>query len=141
MRHGELVEERLTHSVIGAFFEVYNTLGYGFVEHLYAKALEQELRSRGHTVAREVLVRVMYKGSELGVQRLDLIVDAKIVVETKATRELHQSAGRQLYNYLHATNLRVGLLLHFGPEPHFYRIICRGKSANPTHPPKSEASV
>jgi GxxExxY protein len=139
--HGELFEERLTHSVIGAFFEVYNTLGYGFVEHLYATAMERELRNRGHSVAREVLVRVMYKGRELGVQRLDLIVDEKVVVETKASRELHGSAGRQLYNYLRATNLKVGLLLHFGLKPHFYRIICRPNRPDPKHPPKSEASV
>jgi GxxExxY protein len=138
---GELFDERITHSVIGAFFEVYNTLGYGFLEHLYARAMERELRSRGHRVGREVLVRVIYKGSELGVQRLDLIVDDRVVVETKASKELHGSAARQLYNYLRATNLRVGLLLHFGPEPRFDRIICRNKRSDPKHPPKSEASV
>lgn len=141
MPHGQLFDERLTHSVIGAFFEVYNNLGYGFLETLYVRAMERELRNRGHRVDREMLVRVMYKGSELGVQRLDLIVDERIVVETKASRDLHASAGRQLYNYLRATNLRVGLLLHFGPEPRFYRIICRHKKRDPKHPPKSEASV
>jgi GxxExxY protein len=83
----------------------------------------------------------MYKGSELGVQRLDLIVDGRIVVETKASRELHGSAGRQLYNYLRATNLEVGLLLHFGLKPSFYRIICRHRRPDPKHPSKSEASV
>jgi GxxExxY protein len=138
---GDLIEERLTHSVIGAFFEVYNTLGYGFLENLYVRAMERELRDRGHGVAREVLVQVLYKGSELGIQRLDLIVDERIVVETKATRELHGSAGRQLYNYLRATNLEVGLLLHFGPKPAFQRIICRHNRCDPKHPSKSEASV
>jgi len=138
---GELIEERLTHSVIGAFFEVYNTLGYGFLEHLYVRAMERELRARGHCVAREVAVRVMYKKSELGIQRLDLIVDDKLVVETKASTELHKAASRQLYNYLRATNLKVGLLLHFGPEPRFYRIICPSKKNNPKHQPRSEASV
>ena len=92
----ELIEEALSKSVIGAFFEVYNTLGYGFLEHLYVKALERELMARGHSVAREVGVRVMYKGEEIGFQRLDLVVDEKLVVETKATQDLHKSASRQL---------------------------------------------
>ena len=137
----DLIEKQLTHSAIGAFFEVYNTLGYGFLEHLYVRAMERELRARGHRVSREVGVRVMYKGSELGIQRLDLVVDEKLVVEVKATSDLHKAATRQLYNYLRATDLRVGLLLHFGPEPHFYHIVGLTKRENPKHQPESEASV
>jgi GxxExxY protein len=109
--------------VIGAFFDVYNTLGYGFLEHLYVRAMEHELRGRGHRVAREVGVQVMYNDIVLGIQRLDLIVDDKLIVEAKATTDLHKSASRQLYNYLRASNLKVGLLLHFGPEPAFHRIV------------------
>jgi GxxExxY protein len=141
MARVKLIEGKLTHSVIGAFFEVYNTLGYGFLEHLYVRAVEEELRARGHRVAREVAVRVMYKEIVLGVQRLDLIVDDTLVVEVKASSELHQAASRQLYNYLRATNLRVGLLLHFGPEPIFHRIISPTKRNNPEHQPESEASA
>lgn len=87
-----LIESKLTQSVIGAFFEVYNTLGFGFLEHLYVMALERELLARGHRVARQVGVRVTYKGELLGTQRLDLIVDDKLVVETKSTYELHRAA-------------------------------------------------
>src|ERR1700738_2406553 len=76
-------------------------------------------------------VNVLYKGQELGSQRLDLIVDEKLVVETKATSDLHKSATRQLYNYLKATNLELGLVLHFGPEAKFYRVICRNRRKNP----------
>ena len=141
MPHVELIEKGLTHSVIGAFFEVYNTLGYGFLEHLYVRAMEEELRARGHRVAREVAVRVMYKDITLGVQRLDLIVDDKLVVEAKASSELHKAASRQLYNYLRATNLKVGLLLHFGPEPTFHRIISPNKGNNPKHQPRFGASA
>ncbi|HEY5062812.1 MAG TPA: GxxExxY protein [Gemmatimonadaceae bacterium] len=125
MARGELLEERLTQSVIGAFYEVYNTLGYGFLEHVYRMALERELRDRGHRVARESGVRVMYKGTELTSQRLDMIVDEKLIVELKSTRELHPSASRQVYNYLKSTNLELGLLLHFGANPNFHRIIHR----------------
>jgi GxxExxY protein len=63
----------------------------------------------------------MYKGEELAYQRLDMIVDDVLIVEVKSTAELHKGAKRQVYNYLRATNLEVGLLLHFGPEPKPYR--------------------
>jgi GxxExxY protein len=92
------IHSALTRSVIGAFFEVYNTLGFGFLEHLYVMAMERELLSRGHRVARQVGVPVIYKGHPLGTQRLDLIVDDKLVVETKSTYELHRAATRQVYN-------------------------------------------
>ena len=141
MPRGELLQETLTRSVIGAFYEVYNHLGFGFLEHLYVMALERELLAREHNVARELCVRVMYKGQELGVQRLDLIVDDKLVVETKSTSDLHKSATSQLYNYLRATNLELGLLLHFGPRPNFHRVIYRHPDAIRSIPSQSGASV
>jgi GxxExxY protein len=131
MARGLLIEEALTRSVIGAFYEVYNTLGFGFLEHLYVMALERELLARGHQVARQVWVRVAYKGDELGIQRIDMIVDQKLVVEIKATSKLPESATRQLYNYLRATNLEVGLLLHFGLKASFHREICSNTRSNP----------
>ena len=118
-----LHEEALTRSIIGAFFEVYNALGFGFLESLYAAALERELIAHGHEVAREFAVEVFYKGESIGWQRLDLVVDGRLVVEIKSTRLLPTAATRQLYNYLHATRMEVGLLLHFGPEPQFFRVV------------------
>src|SRR5262245_41310808 len=114
--------EELIYSIIGAFFEAYNTLGYGFLEHLYLLALERELLARGHKVAREVWVSVMYKGEELGKQRLDMVVDDCIVIEIKSTYDLPKNSTRQLFNYLPATELKADMLLHFGPEPRFFRI-------------------
>lgn len=131
MSSGDLFEEELTYSVIGAFFEVYNTLGFGFLEHLYVMAMERELLARGHRVSREVGVRVMYKGDDLGSQRLDMIVDDKLVVEIKSTFAVNKTAVRQVYNYLRATRLKVGLLLHFGPEPKFYRLLFRHQTPDP----------
>ena len=125
MGRGELLERELTQGVIGAFFEVYNTLGFGFLEHIYSVALDRELRERGYDVAREVAVWVMYKHDHLGTQRLDMVVNGRLVIEVKSTHQLHPVAIRQLYNYLRGTNLEVGLLLHFGPEPKFYRQIHR----------------
>jgi GxxExxY protein len=131
----KLIHERLTYSVIGAFFEVYYTLGFGFLEHVYVAALTRELRNRGHAIGREVSVPVLYKGEEIARQRLDMIVDEKVVVETKSTRTLHEGAVRQVENYLRATSIELGLLLHFGPQPRFYRVICTNPAtAGPTIP-------
>ena len=119
-------EERRVYSIVGGFYEVYKELSHGLLEHLYVLALDRELTSRGHHAQREAPVLVYYKGEPLGWQRIDLLVDECIVVEVKSTRELHPSATRQTYNYLHAARLENGLLLHFGLEPRWYRVIGRG---------------
>jgi GxxExxY protein len=124
MTKKELINEGLTASVIGAFFEVYNTLGYGFYEHCYTKALEIELGLRGHTVAREVRFPVLYKGHRVGTQRVDMVVDDMLIVESKSTQDLHRGAPRQLFSYLHGSSIEVGLLLHFGPEAKFFPVAC-----------------
>ncbi|MDA1081835.1 MAG: GxxExxY protein [Gemmatimonadetes bacterium] len=144
MAREELIERELTHSIIGAFYEVYNTLGFGFLESIYSAALERELRARGHVVAREFAIRVEYKGEEVGFQRVDLIVGGAVVFEVKSTPVLAPTAQRQLFNYLRGTSLRVGLLLHFGPEPRFYRLVSmRNKtdSQDPDHPRSSDSPV
>jgi GxxExxY protein len=138
MPKGSLIEEQLFHSVIGAFYEAYNALGFGFLEHAYALALERELRARSHYVGREVSMLIMYKGELLFEQRIDMIVDKRLIVEIKATETLHSSATRQLYNYLRATGLEIGLLLHFGPQPRFRRVFCRPPRSNP-NPSQSKA--
>src|SRR3954447_7819963 len=94
-RPGGLIQEELTHSVIGGFFAVHRTLGFGFLEHVYAGGLEVELRKRGHRVARGFGAIIMYDGIEIGAQRLDMVVDEKLIVEIKATEKLHTDAGRQ----------------------------------------------
>jgi GxxExxY protein len=131
-----LIEERLTHSIIGAFYEVYKALGFGFLEHVYVLALERELLARNHRVAREVSVPVSYKGEELCTQRLDMVVDDRVIVETKSTHDLNPTAHRQLYGYLRATPLEVGLLFHFGREPKFYRLVCSNTRHRERPPPR-----
>jgi GxxExxY protein len=125
---GNLVEAELTHDIIGAFYAVYNTLGFGFLEALYMAALERELLTRGHRVGREVYVPVSYRGVEIGRQRLDMVVNDRVVVEAKSTEVLHRGATRQIHSYLRATRLEVGLLLHFGPTPKAYRFYCSNES-------------
>jgi GxxExxY protein len=99
------------------------------------RALEWELVQRGHRVAREVAVRIGYKHLDLGFQRMDVLVDDCLVVEGKSSALLPEHASRQIYNYLRASNLEVGLLLHFGPKPVFHRVFCRpGKKKIPSMP-------
>ena len=133
-----LVDEELTHLIIGAFYRVYNKLGFGFLEHVYAAALEKELLGLELKVARECWVRIHYDGIELCQQRLDFVVNEKVVVEIKSTTELRKAAPRQLLNYLRATNLEIGLLFHFGPEAKFYRMYVSNTTKNhPSNPPLS----
>jgi GxxExxY protein len=134
-----MFEEALTRSVIGAFYDVHRALGFGFREHIYALALQRDLASKGHRVAREVAVMVYYRGEPLTWQTLDMIVDGRLVVETKATEILHPSATLQLFSYLCATDLELGLLLHFGREPKFYRVICENRFKR--HRPQSASST
>ena len=120
---GPLVEREITHDVIGAFFEVYNNPGFGFLEFVYSLALSKELLNRGRIVGREVNVPVIYKGEELTTQRVDMIVDDSVVVEIESTQVLPPTSRQQTLNYLRATTLEVALLLHFGPEARFYRVV------------------
>jgi GxxExxY protein len=119
------IEEKLYFSVIGAFYEVYNFLGFGFIETHYVRALDWELRERGHDVGREVAIRVQYKHLDLGFVRLDMVVDGRLIVEVKSTKTLAPYASRQIYNYLRASDLELGLLLHFGGKPEFNKVFCR----------------
>jgi GxxExxY protein len=122
-----LLERESTNAIIGAFFEVYNTLGYGFLEHVYSLALERELVARGRTVGREVSIPITYKGDFLTYHRADIVVDENVVVEVKSTHVLPPFTRRQVINYLRATKLEVALILHFGPEAKFYRVVCSNR--------------
>jgi GxxExxY protein len=127
MTSDSLIERETTSHVIGAFFEVYNTLGYGFLERVCADALEIELLERGRSVRREVAIPVWYKGRRVSPQRVDMIVDDAVLLEIKSTHVLPPEAERQLLNYLRASSLSVGVLLHFGPKPRFKRRVQSSK--------------
>ncbi|MEO5568717.1 MAG: GxxExxY protein [Gemmatimonadaceae bacterium] len=125
-----LVHRELTQAVIDAFLRSYNRLDYGFSETVYFAALQLELKRAGVAFAREVEVDVNYDGVRLARFRVDLVVDRKIVVELKAGSTLVGGAERQVFNYLRATDLEVGLLLHYGPKPCFRRYICTNDRKN-----------
>lgn len=122
-----LLERETTNAIIGAFFDVYNTLGFGFLENVYTLALERELLGRKLTVGREVMIPIHYKGEFLTYYRADLIVDERVLVEVKSTEILPPYTRRTVGNYLKATPIEVALILHFGPEAKFQRIVCSKK--------------
>ena len=110
-----LILPELTGAITGAFFEVYNELGYGFLEEIYARALGIVLRDKGLTVHREYPIRIRFRGQQIGFHRCDMLVARQVIVEIKATEVLASGAKNQLRNYLTAMNRDVGLLLHFSP--------------------------
>ena len=103
-----LLHERTTEQIIAAFYEVYNTLGYGFLENVYEKAFMHELELRGIECKRQQRIKVFYKGVEVGDYYTDLMVQDCIILELKAASALIQEHEYQLMNYLKATNIELG---------------------------------
>ena len=120
--HGS--KDPLTHSILGACFEVANELGAGFLEKPYENALVLELRARGHLVEQQVAVPIFYKGQLVGEYFADVIVDRKVIVEVKAVKALDDVHVAQCLNYLRATGLKVCLLVNFGtPQIRWQRLV------------------
>lgn len=115
--------ELLTEKIIQAFYKVYNTLGYGFLEKVYQNAMFIELINIGFKVEKEKRILVYYFGNIVGDYNVDLIVEDIVAIELKAIEVLVEENELQLINYLKATNIEVGLLLNFGKKPQIKRKI------------------
>ena len=113
--------EELTERIIGVFYRVYNELGYGFLEKVYERALAFEFREAGLSFERQVPIKVLYKGEDMGDYVADFIVEGKVIVEVKAMIGLTGIDEAQLLNYLKATGNGVGLLLNFGRKAEIKR--------------------
>ena len=113
----------LTHEVIGAFYEVYNCLQFGFLESVYCGALHLELVARGIPCEREALLHVQYMGRVVGAYRADLIVGGRLLLELKTMSKAGLPEKRQLLHYLRATDIHLGLLLNFGPNAQVLRVV------------------
>jgi GxxExxY protein len=111
----------LTGKAIGAFYKVYNTLGYGFSEKVYENALALELRKLGLRVESQQPITVYYDHEVIGQFFADIVVNETVILELKAVHELVAEHEAQLLNYLKATLIEVGLLLNFGPTPEVKR--------------------
>ncbi|WP_028980289.1 GxxExxY protein [Sporocytophaga myxococcoides] len=113
-----------TSKVIGCAMEVHSSLGNGFQEFIYQRALEIEMEERGIKFSREHEMPIYYKRKHIGTRRVDFLVEGIISVELKAVSRLEPVHLAQALNYLEAYNLEVGLLINFGAKSlEFKRII------------------
>ena len=111
----------LTEKIIKIFYKVYNKLGYGFLEKVYENAMVIELNKDGIPVIPQSPIKVLYDDEVIGEYFADLLVAEKVTVEIKAAKNLIVDHEAQLLNYLKATDIEVGLLLNFGPNPQIKR--------------------
>jgi len=107
-------QKEITEAIIGAAFEVYNSLGYGFLERVYHRALQVELLTRGVRAELEKRITVRYKNIVVGDYDADLVVEDSVIVEIKVAAQYDKRDEAQLLNELKATGIKVDLLLNFG---------------------------
>ena len=112
----------LTDKILGVFYDVYNELGFGFLESVYHRAMEFALCDAGLVVESEVSLPVFFRGRLVGDFSADLFVERTVVLELKAVDDLCSAHESQLLNYLKSSPLELGLLLNFGPKPKVRRL-------------------
>ena len=123
----EYKHQALTSTIIKCFYNVYNELGFGFLEKVYENALKLELEHNGLYVDKQKQIKVYYHENQVGEYFADLIVDDQVIVELKAAESLKEEHEAQLINYLKATHIEIGLLLNFGKKPEIRRKIFTNK--------------
>jgi len=119
----DLKHHELTDIIIGVFYDVYNELGYGFLESTYAEAMLPALEQSELKAEREVGVPVWFRGRKAGQCFADIVVDNRVLLELKAVRMLDRAHEAQLLHYLRAIEIEAGLLLNFGLRRQFRRLL------------------
>ncbi len=123
--------EALTHKIIGCAMKVHSTLGSGFQEVIYQRALAIEMQKQGAGYQREMEMKIFYEGINIGTRRVDFFVEETIMVELKALSKLDDTHLNQAMNYCQAYNLPIGLLINFGAKSlEFKRVYNINHSAN-----------
>ena len=118
----------ITEKIIKAFYNVYNSLGYGFLERVYENAMMIEFLNLN--CEKQKQIKVFYKNENVGEYYADIIVEDKVIIELKAAEGIVDEHEHQLLNYLKATEIEVGLLLNFGKKPQFKRQIFENSFKN-----------
>jgi GxxExxY protein len=126
----ELLHKELTEEIIKTFYDVYNELGYGFLEKVYHNAMLIELKSRGFNVESQKQIKVFYKSKEVGEYYADIHVNNLVILELNAAEVIVKEFEYQLINYLRSTTIEVGLLLNFGVKPEFRRKVFENSRKN-----------
>ena len=118
--------EEITHKIIGAAYQVFNQLGFGFLENVYKKAMIIELSKSSLKVEAEKPLKVYYDRKVVGDFYADLFVDGEIIVELKSVQNLTKEYEIQLVNYLNCLRKEIGLLINFGAKSLEYKRIVYG---------------
>ena len=118
LKHADVTEK-----IIGIFYDVYNELGYGFLECVYEESLTIALHQAGLAANRQIPLPVWFRGHEVGEFRADVLVENCVLLELKAARSLDPAHEAQLLHYLKSTEVEIGMLLNFGTRPQFRRLI------------------
>lgn len=121
----------ITHKIIGCCMEVHNTLGNGFQEVVYQRALAIEMRLQGLRFERELEMPLEYKGESIGSRRVDFFVESKIMLELKAIEQILPAHKAQAINYCEAYKIADGLLINFGGASLDYRRVYNKKMRIP----------
>lgn len=122
-----MLEGNLTGEIIESFFNVYNRLGFGFLEKVYENSLIIELKKVGLHGRRQVPIKVNYDEQRVGNYFADIIVENLIIIEIKAGEHLCKEHEAQLLNYLRATDIEHGILINFGQKPEFRKKVWTNK--------------
>jgi len=136
---GGLKHADITEGILGAYYDVYNELGPGFLESVYEQALHIAMTDAGLKVETQVPVPVWFRGHRIGDFRADMLVNELVLVELKAVKALDPVHEAQLTHYLKATPIEVGLLLNFGPHPQFRRIVLENSRKKIRENPRESA--
>lgn len=120
----------LTGEIIKLFYNVYNKLGYGFLEKVYERAMAAELIHSNLEYQTQYPISVYYRNQNVGKYFADILVDNSVIIELKAKDSLCEEDEAQLINYLRATDIEVGLLLNFGKKPQFKRKVFSNQYKN-----------
>jgi len=110
----DIVEKDLSYQIVQATYEVFNGLGPGFGEDIYEEAMVIVLKKYSHEVERQKSVKIYFQGHEIGLHKIDLIFDRRVILELKATAEIAQVYKQQALSYLKATGLQIALVINFG---------------------------
>lgn len=124
----------ITGVIIKAFYNVYNQLGYGFLEKVYQNALLIELRKHGLECVSQFPIEVFYNNLKVGFYIADIVVNNIVIIEIKAAESLCEEHEAQLTNYLRATDVEVGILLNFGKKAEFKRKVFSTEYKNHNKP-------
>jgi GxxExxY protein len=110
------IHSELTDKIIGCAYDVYNQLGFGFMEKVYENAMMIKLPQKGLEVVQQAPINVYFENVLVGEYFADIPVNSKVILELKAVSSLSKTHEVQLVNYLKTTNIKVGLLINFGEK-------------------------